>query len=275
MNRTFITMVLTATMATGCAPDPMIDGSDPTLETMEGTNGSPGNNGLLVTTFQAKSAALRSLMGHKLFTGTDELNLNINVINFLGSQAGRDVFDYAVQCALPENKSIVRSGRTYTGKHILTTTTQWTQEALDEDAKEDLFACIVAHLNPLGGDSVPIFLSGPAVHTGTLSTVYPVKEALWTAELSEVGVTYHVWPLFTMPEMCAANPLDALNKRVCGQNAPECFLEPHQHTFTDCVRKSASDDGQVECLGKRAIMTRLKNADFLSTLYPDCFPTPG
>lgn len=275
MNRTITTMILAAMTATGCASDPMIDEEAPPLETLEGTTGVPGSNGLLVTTFQAESSALRELMNQGIYTDATKQNLNPNVIAFLDDSSGkRKVFTYAIRCALPTSDTITRSLRVYKGGGILTTTTQWTVAGLNTAAKEDLFACIVAHLNPLG-ELVPIFLSGPSVRPETLSTGYPVREALFTAELTEVGVSYHVWPLFAVPEMCAANPFDALKERVCGQDALECSLVPHQSTGSDCTLTTPGDDGRAICLGRKAIMTRLQNADFLSTLYPECFPEAG
>jgi hypothetical protein len=192
MSRTIATMILAATMATGCASDPMIDGIGQAREALEGTNGSPGHNGLEVTKFQAKSMALRDLMDAGIFTNATQHIPKLSVSNFLESPEGRDVFDYTVRCALNGNDSFIHNNVHYTGEGILTSTTQWGTAALSDAAKEDLFACIVAHLNPLDQNTVPIFLSGTAVGQDGLSTEYPVKEALWTADVTEVGVTYHV-----------------------------------------------------------------------------------
>lgn len=129
-----------------------------------------------------------------------------------------------------------------------------------------------AHLNPTG-EEVPIFLSGPNVAIAPANKAYPVDEALWVVTGTEVGFFYDVWPIMPFPEMCQANPLDALKERVCGQDAIACDLTPHDN-LAGCNPVVPFVEGHYLCNGKPAIKTSLQNAEFLPDMYPKCFPTP-
>ncbi len=273
MNRMFTSMLFTALMATGCAQDPAVCANGPTRKTMEGSNGTGTSNGLSAETFQHTSAALAVLMDGALFTDEESKTLTPSVADFVANEEGAKVLGYAIRCALSEEVKFTHECTTYQGGGILKTTDQWTTTALDQHAKEDLYTCIITHLNPLG-ITVPLFLSGPSVKITTTNVEYPVQEALWTTSLDSGRPEYDVWPLFQLKEPCLVDPAEALKKRVCGQNAEKCKLTPHDNYVDDCIIDVPDDGGHYKCNGRPAIKTFLKSEKSLETLYPACFPPP-
>ncbi len=283
MNRMFSSLLVTALMATACGETPKADiDSLPGLETMEGTNGTPGTNGLGSDIFHALSYDLYLLTQAPLYSDLENGTISTEVIQFLGSTEGQQVFDYAIGCALPAGTAFSYLNNnnvkvTVWGGGIVTTADQWSSSALSESAMEDLFTCMIAHLNPLGLN-VPIFLSGPSVDDKEVGSLYPVEEAVWSTRLTEVGIFYDVWPLFPVPEACASDPYEALKTRVCGQNAEACNLVSHTTFVEDCVAVVNAggqyDGGHYVCNGRPAIKTWLQSAEYLPDLYPACYPPP-
>jgi len=275
MNRIFCTLLVTGLMATACGETPGADiDSLPGLETMEGTNGTPGTNSLSADKFNALTGDLYLLTQGPIYS--DEANgiLSPEVIQFLQAPDKRAVFDYAVRCALPYGTHILDL---YHGEGIMTTTAQWSSSALDQPAVEDLFTCIIAHLNPTGV-VVPIFLSGPSVDDKEVGDLYPVEEAVWSTRLTVTGIAYDVWPLFPVPEACASDPYEALKTRVCGHDAVVCNLVSHSTFAEDCVAVvndlGQYDGGHYVCNGRPAIKTSLQSVEYLPDLYPACYPPP-
>lgn len=243
----------------------------------EVSDGTGSTNGLSAATFQEYEGDLYKAASNAIYP-ENKLNADVASSDLWTTEKGKNVLHYAVQCAVPEGKMI----GDLPGKGLLETTKNWLQCPLSESARADLYACMIAHVNP-NLEEVPIFLSGPSVKQGPTSDDYPVEEALWTVTVGEI-ITYHVWPLATLPD-CAKDGDDiseALKRRVCGHNAPVCNVKQHDFSDGSCVPVEPPVPGHFKCKVspdsdyQPAIKTLLKLAtpekDDLTTLY--C-PAPG
>lgn len=251
---------------TGPETDTLSTESEPGVEPQT-SGSSSGTNGLLSDYYQAYEALLDKAATQPLVTGAngpDEIT-NPSVLQMLATAEGNIVFKYAVTCALRSGVPVTSGGLTYTGGGHLITTQGWVNAPLATDARHDLLACMVAHVNPLN-IHVPIELSGEAVlEDGTDHSSYKVQEALWVVE--EVGSqrVYNVWPLPTFEADCHTDPWSALRHRVCGQNASACSLVPRKDRATACKTTS---NGGVSCDGKRALQTTLTTEGYDALYVP-------
>ena len=275
----------------------------PTVETQDSTNGTGGSNGLDAYLFHKYFNEMFAAMNVALTTAVpppgQPFPVNPQIATgLLAEGADRDarkaMFEHAIQCALPTNTTLIDAEmETYTGKSLLKTTGGWLQNGLGEAARDDLFTCMSILLNPVY-QGVPVFLSGPSVHECARSTPdYIFEEAIWRAEVTEVGVIYHVWPLFTgedLPGCRNADELkDAFTLRVCGESENHCLLDVRElgAAADECEAVlpvadgtcgpteglvPGANGGHFKCavdggIKKKAIQSRLKDRCDLFALY--------
>lgn len=243
----------------------------------EGGNSSGGTNGCSSVAFDALQDDLANVTYVSLVkSGTMEVNGTIDS-TLLQEADGPSLFSYAVKCGLtrePGQNAVTwydqGTMKTFEGMGHLSTTAGWLTGGLGDDARGDLFACVIAHLNPYGLE-VPIVLSGPNVSDDGLDhSDFDIEEALWLVEIDPTGArVYTAWPTPQFERLCAIDAGDALEQRVCGQNPMACNLQIGNST--DCVYDPVTEG--YYCKGKPALMTRLK-ATGMSALHPGCAYTP-
>jgi hypothetical protein len=162
--------------------------------------------------------------------------------------AGRQVLKYAIQCALPVGQAVwytiwvggFAMQLSPTGQGFLTTTTGWDTGALTTAQAEDLFACVVAHLNPY--TQVAINLSGPRVTNdpNADTTDFTWEEALWLVDIrSPLGIPsidVRVWPLGGV--LACGSYVDQIETRLCGSYAggASCDVDVRLNLAGECVQ---------------------------------------
>lgn len=246
-------------------------GDRPDFEPAEIKPGAGGNNGLDSAYYQANEEPLVDATEVALtapFSNT--VSSAVLATGLLSTEAGRTVFKYAVGCALPAGAQVSSGTATYTGKGYLSSTASWPVAALPAEARNDLLACVIAHVNSTVG--VDILISGqPVVDDGGDHTDFDVDEALWLVRPSVTGdMEYHVWPLAPFMAACEADPWDALDERICGQDPQGCNFIARHDLKTACSFSSIK--GTWTCDGTAALMTTLKSPD-VGILHPVCVPT--
>lgn len=198
---------------------------------------------------------------------------NDEVIKIQASSTGtRNLLSYVVACALPVGYYAI-NGVTYAGKGLLNSTSSWESAALSTQAKYDLVACVMAHVNPYDLE-VPIRLTGQAVAdtlTSGQASEFSRPEALWVVYEDALGtLVREVWPFPTPSGACAFSP-EELDARVCDDFAGEarCGVTFHADMENHCTQSVAT--GHWSCDGHPAIQTWLKPND-IGALYPGCAP---
>jgi hypothetical protein len=266
---------------TGCSgPDMNLDArgiDDPMYSTMTGTpgGGSGGTNNYNPAYFRELRIIIYGALSSAL-TGSDEVH---DISQAQAAQSfdyhvgGPSTLDYLSRCALSDGDWASTNSYTGYGEGILKNTTEWKSFGLDLEGKEDVYNCLLAHLNPFD-EEVPIYLSGRNVEhdTGFDASPYIYEEALWMTEI-EVTVSgpqihLNVWPLADLEMICTAGTptIDGLTTRVCGSmDAEECGITVHE-SLSGC---DLEKDGHYTCLGRPAIKTRLRAVD-MSVMYPNC-----
>jgi hypothetical protein len=269
----------------GCSDPDMLAGArgidDPTYSTMTGTPGG-GNGG----TNKYSPYVFNELMNMiyesttSPLTGHDQVHdvgQSHPMQGFDDHPGGASTLDYVARCALNDGDWVATDLYAGYGQGILSKTTEWKTDALALDAKEDLFSCLMAHLNPFNVE-VPIYLSGYKVQIDSNfdASDYIYDEALWVTEIEETtaGPKFHlnVWPLGDLVTTCTAGTptIDGLMTRACGTlEAWECGINVHADVGNDCQEV----DGYYTCLGRPAIRTMLRAVD-MSVMYPTCVPPP-
>lgn len=263
------TVMALAACLSGCAGEETFDEmAEPELSPLHGGS-SGGTNGASDLEFSLlASEILDATTGPLVSPGTMDVHPAI-VGNLLADPAGARMLDYAVQCALPASDVVNWGPKEFHGKGHLSTTDGWLSGGLNGRATNDLFACMLVHLNPYG-IHVDILLTGPDVpDDGMDHSDFKVPEAVWLAEKIGPQMHYTVWPTKPFTILCAADPMDALRERVCGQNPGACSLSKGASLAQDCVRDQPS--GGYYCNGKPTILTTLKEADFYD-LHRLCTP---
>lgn len=259
--------------------DEALDLDNPLYSTMAGPGGSGGQNHLHPDWFHPNKPALNTSTKANLavWNAADQKYRFANTValnTLFATSAGREVIKYAVRCTLPVGEKVWDNSLgvdlAYPGQGLLTTTTAWTTSALASTAAEDLFACMAAHMNPLG-EIVPINLSGMHVTNapGFDPTPYAWEEALWTSTIiaSPFGGYYYVinvWPLAGL-QACAINQVDGLTSRVCPTSGGVCGLSVRTDLASACKEYLTG----WKCDGKPAIRTRLKVSD-VPRMYKGC-----
>jgi hypothetical protein len=194
----------------------------------------------------------------------------------LGSTGGRSVLKYAVRCTLLSSSTVnAQLGSTvfsYPGQGLLATASAWKTTALTPDQTDDLFTCLLAHLNA-NGVSVPINLSGPHVtNAAGFDPSFNWEEALWAAKLVQDDDGGTVFNFYVWPRSVAGCPNYAaeLASRVCGTFTGSCGLTVRSDFATACTETAAGwycNDATGHALP--AILTRLKLGD-VKKLYTGC-----
>ena len=284
----FAVLIGSGALAMGCAEeaDDLDMPDDPALASpartplggpagSTGTNNFPppdcmGNRGNLYTATQSTFATYDIT--------DDEWWIANNAANnaLLSTSGGRTAIKYAARCALPAtvtvNAQVGATQYSYPGQGLLTTTPGWLTAPLPLTAAQDLFGCMLAHLNAFGVE-VPINLSGPSVtNTAGHDANFTWEEALWVAKITsgptqKTTFAFHVWPLDDLVQ-CEAY-VEQLTNRVCGGFTGNCGLTVRSDRATVCTETSAGwycDVTPTTTLP--AIKTRLKVTD-VETLY-DC-----
>ncbi len=252
---------------TAAESDSLSTESEPAVEPQT-SGSSSGTNGLLDTDYWPFEGLLNKAASGALVSGASgptEIT-NPHVLQMLATQGGRTVFTYAAKCGLRSGVVVTSGGLTYTGGGHLGTTQGWYSAPLAADARHDLLACMVAHVNPLN-IHVPIQIEGEAVlEDGTDHSTYKVQEALWVVEESAAaGRIYYAWPLPTFEADCTTDPANALTHRVCGQNPAACALVPRKDRSAACKTTS---NGGVACDGQRALQTTLTTEGYNALYTP-------
>lgn len=254
---------------------------DPFYSTLAGPRGSTGSNNLHPLDLLAERdnlvvATQAALATYSASDATWWLANNAGTNALLASTGGRSVLKYAVRCALSSTSAVSAqlgsTGVSYPGEGHLATTAAWKTAALTSDQTDDLFTCLLAHLNA-NGVTVPINLSGPNVTNAPgYDPSFAWEEALWATKLihdEDGGTAFHfyVWPRAAAG---CANVAAELTHRVCGTIDGGCGLTVRTDLDTACTETSAGwycNDVTGHALP--AILTRLKLTD-AKKLYTGC-----
>lgn len=238
---------------------------------IDGPIGSGGHNGLHPAVFHFNKSYLKDITFFKLVSsGGTGINPSITGSNLFDTPESRLTFQYAMQCALPKGFTLTDTTYgSYPGYGHLPAAQAWLTSAsgLAANVRNDLFACMLAHLNP-GQMSVDIRLTGPNAWNNDNDfdpTPFGFQEALWVAQPNSAGAfDFHVWPLPDLIDKCQCITSDLVKYRVCGEYPGDCGLFPEED-LNDCVK----DNGVYTCNGQPAIQTWLTTSG-ADTLYARC-----
>lgn len=283
-----------AALAMGCSDG--MDGSDMGAPDMDdpfyssmagGSDGTNGQNHLnSEDAFELRgtlySATTSDLADYNLLSGKWDLDSNTHLNALKSTPEGRQVLKYAIQCALPTTTTVrytALAGGLYipfevTGQGFLETTGGWLNGGLSTSAAEDLFACMLAHMNPT--TVVDINLSGQNVNNDPNADVsdFTWEETLWQANITEgLSVAFHMraWPLGGF-EDCEVD-VQELETRVCGSYAgTSCHLDIETTLTTECTEGA---DGW-QCYDDNGVLvpvikTRLKTSQVTNLYSKGCY----
>jgi hypothetical protein len=261
------------------AVDSVVPEDEPLPGPLSGPGGSGGMNGFNPLGFHLYKSTVYGSMGADLaellpMLGWRIRNTTPNQTLLVDLLEGRETLEYAVRCGLASGDAV--SGgvplATFTGQGVLTTTTEWKTKPLSTARKEDLFSCMLAHLNSLD-IQVPMMLSGPSIYNSPTfdGSAYEFEEALWGTAITDNGGTpvfnFYVWPSQELDDYCLVDLTGVLNLRLCGSFVGPCNLTVRTDRTTACTETTKG----FECDGKPAIQTRLRPVD-LPLLYGVCLP---
>lgn len=264
-------LVLSSCMLGCFAPESLSVEEEPGFQALTGGNTSGGDNGASDEQYWAAEGKVIAAAGRSLRDpGTWNVHSTTNA-DLVGTHLPPALFAYAVKCGLQKNSSVSwTGGASFAGNGHLATTAGWLTGALSNDATNDLLACLVAHLNPLGL-TIPIALSGPSVaNDGDDHSSFDVEEALWLVETDpSLGRLYTVWPRTEFAVGCSGGVSlpDIFTARVCGHDPENCALQ-----FGDPSDCKLEPEGYY-CKDKPALLTILRSDD-LETLHPGCASDP-
>jgi hypothetical protein len=225
------------------------------------TAGTLGYNGLSPVAYHANITALLSAFGVAAVDpgNASAVNPAIEATGLLATSGGREVFEYAVRCALPTESEIESGTRVYSGGGILTTTAPWVTGGLTTEQKEEALTCMIAHLNPLGA-TVPIFLSGPSVAGSELSDAggFGIEEAIWQVKIPGPGQApiYNAWPRANLLNVCGLLTTVSWISRICGSPLNTCGVQVRYDSSTVCT----GSDGSFSCNGRPTVQTSLEKS---------------
>lgn len=266
-----------------------MDGDEPVARPM---GGNDTHNGLSGLDYQTHESALIAAMSQPLLsvTGGSAISNPVVLTALMPSEGGRDVFKYAMMCALPDGLAVSHfdgnATHSFPGEGTLgssdqgtsTGTAVWLTGPLPTAARYDLIACLLTHVNPLG-ITVPLLISGAPVaddaDTGGHAK-FDTDEALWlvTPPGAAGAIVYNVFPLQALVLGCTGgDPAEALRKRVCGHDPENPTCGGKLHLRTDLATACTADPqtGDYWCDGVPVLKTTLQSGD-LSDLHPDCAP---
>lgn len=254
-------------------------------ETMGGGLGSGGINHLdaddvHTNAYYLYNSARDNLAAFNFVTFKWNLKGNTANTNLKGSAGGRSVLDYAVRCGVPAGHNIWYTSGMFslseTGEGHMDTAMGWKTTGLTMTQAEDLFACVIAHMNGFG-EYVPIHLSGPNVAEVSDAAVdgFNWEEALFAVDITINPLNggpmfkYHAYP-FPHPE--CPTIVTGIDSRICG-STPACGLtiHPSADIASDCVTNVDGTYCDLNGSGSYVPMvkTRLKSTD-VSKLYRTC-----
>jgi hypothetical protein len=263
-------------LAAGCAAEssdaPSPDSPDspeaPALRPLDGPSGTRTPNGLMPLEYQWRRSQLDALLQMPLTVG-GQMNPDQAFTAFLDNEAGAEVFEYAIQCALPAGMIYGK----FVGAGLMATTDSWVKFPLDPQQRRDVHTCISTRLNPLV-EHVNIWIGGPDTTKDTGSDDFIYSEALWSVEIDDRSGAFHfsVWPLetFTNLTVCGnsvSGQLADVSSRLCDDNAALCDIDLRYDKATVC--KGTPGMGDWVCNGMPAIETRLGFGDW-NRLHPGC-----
>jgi hypothetical protein len=176
----------------------------------------------------------------------------------------------------------------FDGRGFMKYANRWKDMPLDDSipkgqqAREDVHACMVVRLNPLG--RIETMWMGGADLRDDLSAIPGdyYQEAFWVAAYNSsrpgAAPDIHVWPSRTLVESCGGNAETvekALRHRVCAEQ-PEFDCQLTVHTDQACRSSDGGTPVVWDCdIGggttKPAVETRL-NAEGWSDRYADSCP---
>lgn len=256
--------------------------ADPGIALLGGPTGSTGTNNFPPPDFHSLKGTIYTSTSMALgdYDGSaEQWNLASNTANdtLVAGDSGRTALKYMARCGVSETVTLhaVLGSTPYTfpGQGILSTTAGWLGAGLSNSQAQDLFACLLGHLNARGVE-VPINLSGPSVtNTEGADSNFTWEEALWVAEITSPGThkrsfSFQVWPLDDL--MSCSEYVEQLEDRVCGTYSGTCGLTIRTDRSTACSEGAAG----WTCTGLSgvalpAIKTRLKSTD-VELLYDSC-----
>lgn len=222
-------------------------------------------------------ATLSNLAVLNTTTHNWDVAINGSTSTLLSTDDGRRVLKYVARCAVDESITLhAQLGTTqftFPGEGILSTTSDWLTAPIGTPAAEDLFSCLLAHMNARGVQ-VPIHLSGPSItNTESAGDGFDWEEALWVTDLvqtgsSKVTFNFYVWPLDDLLD--CGEYARQVKDRVCGTYSGNCGVTVRTDRSTACTDTPdgwycSPSSGQ----SLPAIMTRLKVTD-VETMYDNC-----
>jgi hypothetical protein len=221
------------------------------------TGGSDGTNGqnhlhphyYIKTRYHLYHASTQDLADLNPADGSWHLASNLHTNALKATAGGREVLKYAIQCALPAGQDIFYeapvggSNVTFvaTGQGFLTTTTDWDEQGLTTSQAQDLFTCVVAHMNPYA--QVDINLSGENVANdpNADTSQFTFEEALWQVNITAVlggtlSIKTRVWPLEGFLD--CQDAIDNIDTRICGtyEGSSDCDVDVRSNVANECFQ---------------------------------------
>jgi hypothetical protein len=251
--------------------------------TLGGPKGSTGTNNLPPPDMQNHRTAVYGATGSALAAlnmnnHNWEVALNPSTTTLLAGEEGRRVLKYVSRCAVDEtvtlHAQVGATAYTFPGQGILSTTQGWLSGGLPLAGAQDVFSCLLAHMNARGVQ-VPINLSGPSVtNTDGADANFDWEEALWVTRIVPATATtklrfdFYVWPLDDL--LACTEYASQVRDRICGLYSGTCGATVRTDRSNACTELT---DGwyctPVPGVTLPAIKTRLKVTD-VDIMYDNC-----
>jgi hypothetical protein len=180
------------------------------------------NNKLAGNKLAGNKLAGNKLAGNKLAANKFAIN-KPSGNDLLATADGREVLEYLVGCAMPENIVLVgeNAGVTYTFHGDIGLTPRWLDRSLHNDEKGWISACMIARVNKYGV-SVPVSLRGEndaLAVTDSEAVTYTAQEAAFYGDIFTPGNQPIVW-IACRGEAQAAGEHGQLVDRDCAEPDP-------------------------------------------------------
>ena len=174
--------------------------------------------------------------------------------DLLGTEAGREVLKYVVQCALDPDDIMIgtNGGQTYEFPGLLGLTPQWRHRQLTKREQELVSACLLAHVNAFGMP-IPISLRSVRALSATEQERedYPVYEGTFFGQIFEGSMTRAYTCQGSAAEAALAHSEDRA-LRVCTNGTDQCGILSAGRCRDVCETRTV-DMGWSDCWaeGKR------------------------
>ncbi|HWN68659.1 MAG TPA: hypothetical protein VNM90_13570 [Haliangium sp.] len=240
-------------MALGaCADDPALDTERSGLS----SSNRLALNRLALNRLALNRLALNSLALSKLaMTELERTRWQlVDSPELLGTEAGREVLKYVVQCALdPEDIMVgTTGGQTYEFPGLLGLAPQWRNRHLRQSEQELISACLLSHVNAYGMP-IPISLRSERALAATEEERrdYPVYEGTFFGQIFEGGMTRAYTCQGSAVEAAMAHSEDRA-MRVCTNSTEQCGIVSVGRCRDVCETRT-EDMGWSDCWaeGKR------------------------